>query len=84
MWIWERKEVYMGLSAQKFYIVRDMLAGSGIPYTYRLVNNSHASFLASRRARTGTFGERNDLSVTYYVYVHKNDYDRACAALKRS
>lgn len=28
-----------------------------------------------------SFGEKRDYSITYYVYVHKNDYERAVAVL---
>ncbi len=81
MWFWERREVYMGLSMEKCGKVRDKLTAAGIPYRYRTVNNSQAS-LISRRARTGTFGEKSEFAITYYVYVHKKDYERAGQVLR--
>lgn len=76
--IWNQKEVFMGFSLQKFNEVRQTLVDNNIKYKHRLVNNHNNS----RRARTGTFGENMEYSITYYIYVHKNDYDNACYVLK--
>ena len=80
--IWNRKEVFTGYSIQKFDQARATLAANKIKYTYRVVNRDSAYLFGSRRARTGTFGENMEYSNTYYVYVHKSDYDNACAVLK--
>lgn len=75
---WNQKEVFIGYSMQKFSEVRQKLADNEIKYKHRLVNNNSA------RDRTGTFGENMEYSTTYYIYVHKNDYEYACATLKNS
>jgi hypothetical protein len=80
--IWNQKEVFVGYSLQKFNEVRKMLAANNIEYKHRLVNNNNAYLFSSRRARTGNFGENMDYSITYYVYVHKDDYEYACEVLK--
>lgn len=76
--IWNQKEVFMGYSLQKFNEVRDILVANKIKYKYRVVNHNRGS----RRGRTGTFGENMDYSNTYYIYVHKRDYDNACTVLQ--
>lgn len=76
--IWNRIEVFVGNSLKRFNEVRDMLSLNGINYKYRVVDNTSPSlFGSSRRARTGTFGEKKEYSKTYYIYVHKDDYDNA-------
>ena len=49
----------------------------------KLLDTSPSFFGASRRARTGTFGENIDYSKTYYIYVHKKDYDHATNLLRK-
>ncbi|MDV3425764.1 MAG: hypothetical protein LIR50_00570 [Bacillota bacterium] len=80
--IWNQKEVFTGYSLQKFNEVCQILAANKIEYKYRLVNNNNTYLFSSSRARTGTFGENMEYSITYYVYVHKKDYDNACAVLR--
>lgn len=82
--IWNQKEVFVGYSLQKFNEVRQILSANRIKYKHRLVNNNKTYLFSSRRARTGTFGENMDYSITYYIYVHKSDYETACAVLKNS
>ena len=78
--IWNQKEVFVGYSLQKFNEVRQILVANKIKYKHRLVNNNNTS----GRARTGTFGENMEYSITYYIYVHKNDYENACAVMRNS
>lgn len=78
---WNRREVYMGFSIEKCSQVRGILAAQGIKYTHRLVSHSNNTFFVSQRARTGSYGENRDYSTQYYVYVHKDDYKKAAAAL---
>ncbi|MHC1683070.1 MAG: hypothetical protein AB6733_09000 [Clostridiaceae bacterium] len=76
--IWNRKELFMGYSLQKFSEIRHTLSVNGIKYTYRLVDIHNGS----TRGSFGTFGENLDYSITYYIYVHKRDYGIACKALR--
>lgn len=81
---WNQKEVFMGCSLQRFNEVRYTLSENGIEHKYRVIDNNNPSFLGlSRRARTGTFGEKMDYSKTYYIYVHKSNYDKVCALLRK-
>ncbi|MGG7057821.1 hypothetical protein ACQPUY_07660 [Clostridium nigeriense] len=81
---WNQKEVLVSSDLQRFNEVRDILSANGINYKYRVVDNTSPSFFgSSRRARTGTFGENINYSKTYYIYVHKNDYDNVYELLKK-
>ncbi|MGL4850575.1 MAG: hypothetical protein ACRC28_16920 [Clostridium sp.] len=75
--ILNRKKIYEGTSILDFNLVRDSLSNNNIKYTYKVVNRNSSSIMDTSRARVGTFGENNDLSYNYYVYVHKNSYDEA-------
>lgn len=80
--IWNRKEVFVGNSLQRFNEVRYILSSNGIKYDYRVVDSTSPSYFgSSSRARTGTLGINMDLAKTYYLYVHKNDYDSAQALI---
>jgi hypothetical protein len=80
--IWNRKEVFVGNSLQRFNEVRYELSSNGIKYDYKVVDSTSPSYFgSSNRARTGTFGVNMDLTKTYYIYVHKNDYSNAQALL---
>lgn len=81
--IWNRKEAFVGNSLQKFNEVCFSLSSNGIKYKYKVFDSTSPSlFGTSNRARTGTFGINMDYTKTYYIYVHKNDYDKACAILR--
>lgn len=82
--IWNRKEVFIGSDLNNFNEVLSKLSANGIDYEYRIVDDTSPSFFgASRRARTGTFGENIDYSKTYYIYVQKKDYDHATNLLRK-
>ena len=79
---WNRREVYMGYSLEKFYEARQKLEAYNVKYTYRLAGNDTTFFFESRRAYMGSLGENPALSTMYYHYVHKKDYELACMALR--
>lgn len=82
--IWNRKEVFIGSDLNRFNEARNILSANGIDYEYRVVDETSPSlFGASRRARTGTFGEHIDSSKTYYIYVHKKDYKHSNNLLRK-
>ncbi|MPW25248.1 hypothetical protein GC105_05530 [Alkalibaculum sp. M08DMB] len=81
--IWNRKEVFVGCSLQRFNEVCSTLSISGIKYKYNVVDSTTSSYFgSSNRARAGTFGINMEYTKTYYLYVHKNDYDNAQALLR--
>lgn len=81
--IWNRKEIFVGTSSQRFNEVRDILSSEGINYTYKVEDgNSSSVFGTSNSARTGTLGINLALTKTYYIYVHKKEYDKAGYVLR--
>ncbi len=81
--IWNRKEVFVGNSSQRFDEVRYKLSTNRINYDYKIVDSTSPSYFgSSNRARTGTYGVNMNYTKTYYIYVHKNDYDKAQASLR--
>lgn len=79
---WNRKEVFTGYSLQEFNDIRFKIAAHGIKYGYKVVDSTSSSFFGSRRARAGSFGVNMDYTKTYYLYVHKKDYDQVQALLR--
>ncbi len=75
--IWNRREVYMGFDIDQLAEVRRTLTDAGIPFIQRAGNQTI-------RSRMGSFGEHSRYSVLNYIYVHKDDLDRAHAALRIS
>lgn len=71
---WNRKEVYMGMSMQKFAEARDRLIAKGIDYRHRASGN------LPYRSGVGS-GINMEYAYTYYLYVHRKDYDLACAVV---
>ncbi|ADL51738.1 hypothetical protein [Clostridium cellulovorans] len=80
---WNRKEIYIGYSSEKLKEVIDKLSESEIKYKYKIIEYSSAYLFSSRSVRTGIFGENLDYLNTYYVFVNRKDYDKACEALSR-
>lgn len=74
---WNRREVYMGFSLQKFSEIKDILLANNIKYDYKVINN----ISGNTRARFGSFGMNSKYEYEYYLYVHKNDYDYAFAKI---
>lgn len=82
--IWNRKEVFVGNLLQEFNEVRDKLSFNRIKYVYKIVDSTSPSFFgSSARARTGTYGVNMDYTKTYYIYVHKNDYEMAQSLVRK-
>ena len=76
--IFNRRELTITFSLKKQAEISSILSVNNISYLKRVINRkSPSSFFVGTRARTGTFGEKLELSYEYIIYVHKNDYDRA-------
>lgn len=78
---WNRREVFMGFDLGQLARVRNVLSAAGVDYVYRSVGRN---MMGARRARVGSLGEGMTFSAMYYVYVHKDDVDRARAELQKS
>lgn len=74
---WNRKEIYNGLSLKEFNKIKGLLISKDIKYRTKVVNRQNSKFFGPSRSYGGSFGERTELTYTYYIYIHKNDYDSA-------
>lgn len=77
-----QKEVFMGYSMKEFSDVRFKLSSNGIKYKIKTINQSSSTFISSSRSRNGSYGLNQAYNYLYYVYVHKNDYDKAQSILR--
>ena len=75
--IWNRKLIYQGIDIEKASRIRSFLSQNDIKYSYKTVNSRGSSMFGLGRGHTGSFGEKIEYNYHYYIYVHKNDYDKA-------
>ncbi|BAL00179.1 hypothetical protein OBV_29800 [Oscillibacter valericigenes Sjm18-20] len=75
--IFNRRELITLVSTKKFYNVREALAAAGIPSAVRM----RGAARAGERARCGIPGVQADAMYTYRIYVHRDDYEKAAAAM---
>ena len=68
--LFNRKELLLTLSMEQQARVRDALAANGIDYQVRVRSNG-------TRSRTVLPGMRLDAMYRYYIYVKKEDYEKA-------
>ena len=78
-----RKEIFVGSSIDQFNNVRERLRQNNIKYTYRVMDRNSSNVVGSQRGRTGTLGQDLNISKTYYLYVHKKDYEQAIGLIGR-
>lgn len=79
---WNRREVFTGASPEAFYKMRQKLEDNNIKYDYRMASHTNPSIWGSEGAIMGTFGQDLKYATTYYLYVHKKNYEYACAVLR--
>lgn len=68
--IWNRKEVYQGVSVQKFNEIRNVLRAHEIAYRVKIKDSK------SKAGRNRDDEHHAMFSKIYSVYVHKKDYGR--------
>lgn len=49
-----------------------------------MVNRNSSAILGSKRGLIGTLGEKSELAYSYYVYVNKEDYDKAYTLINKN
>jgi len=76
--IFNRKELIVLVSMEKMFRVREALSNTGIES--RVKSGGGAAFTAGRKH--GIPFVDQDSAYTYTIYVHKEDYDRAAAAIQ--
>ena len=75
---WNRKEVFLGFLLKDFYKALNILKVNQIKYVYRIINLNNGN-----RGLFGNAGENPDFACEYYVYVNKQDYEKADFLLKK-
>ncbi len=81
--IFNRTELKITYCMKEQMDLREFLASKNIDYSIKVVNRKSPSpFASGARSRTGTIGEKIDLSYEYIFYVKKDDYALAQAALR--
>lgn len=80
--LWNRKEVYNGFSIKVFNEIKEILKSYGIKYTTRVVNRKNSNLFGPSRGYTGSFGEKTEFTYEYYLYVHKDDYEKAMRVIR--
>ena len=76
--IFNRKELTVTFSMEQQANIRDLLAASNIRYYVKVFNTiAHGS----PRGYMGSFGINMDAAYEYTFYVHRDDYEMACAVL---
>ena len=68
-----RKELILTTSLEQQTKVRDILAANGIDYRVRVKSNTGGI----SRSRTVLPGTRPEWMYQYYIYVKKEDYEKA-------
>ena len=74
-----RRELITTFNLDQLERIREQLRVAGIKYYIKIVNRrSPSTFNVGNRSHTGTAFEKMKYEYTYYLYVHKNDYNKAC------
>ena len=76
--IFSRKELIPIFSAQRLYAVQAELDAAGIPHHTKYVNSAGR---IGGRGRGLPF-QNPDAAYEYKIFVHRDDYDRALAAIQ--
>lgn len=83
IFLWNRREVYQGTSSIKFFDIKNILHLNHIRYTHKIKNRQTSSVLNPDKDLIESFGKKVDYSYTYYLYVHKDDYDLAISLINK-
>ena len=71
--LFNRRELLTTSSMERQTSIRDILAANGIDYRVRIKSNTGGV----SRSRTVLPGTKMDCMYQYYIYVKKDDYEKA-------
>ncbi len=80
--IWNQREVYIGYPSERLIKIIGILKENNIKFKKRVFNDDSMHFFNSKVFSLDFFGIGDDRSKIYYIYVHKDDYDKACDVLQ--
>ncbi len=69
IFFWDRKEIYRGVSVEKFNEIRKVLRAQNIKFVTKTRESSEET-------KIGTDGKSRSFSTIYEIYVQKKDYKR--------
>lgn len=72
LFLFNKKDVYIGYSLEELLKVRGVLEKEGIKYIYKVINHSDTT-----RSKFGSFGINMRYEKQYIVSVRKDDYEKA-------
>jgi hypothetical protein len=81
--LFNRKEVFATYSMKKQSEIRDLLAGAGIDCFVKTISRTSPSVFSDTRAITGPLGQDRQTALEYVIYVRKDDFERATAAVNK-
>jgi hypothetical protein len=76
MLFWKRKELWLGNSMEEFSRIRQVLAKNHIRCDIKLKNRMQTDF-GRRTPASFQLGNNPLLDTMYYLYVDKDEYERA-------
>ena len=84
MWGWEKKLVYYGYEKGRFLRIKNALKDDNIRYQVQ-IRDVEKTRLMSFELIFGTWGRpRIDAEFCYYIYVHRDDVERAEYWIRRT
>ncbi len=78
-----KSEIYCGFDMAEFNRVRDALDSAGIKHTYKVVDLVTPSCMMDKLAGTRTVSDKSAPTKQYYVYVSKDDYEKAQTVIRK-
>lgn len=75
--IFNRREIFVTMDLQKFNQILNLLDKKNINYTYKTCNASGVN-----SGTVQSIGLNRNYMNQYYVYVHKNDFEKASLAIR--
>lgn len=82
--IWNRRELLSTFSQEDYAHAADRLRTARIPYSSRVVHQEAASgWGAGRRGLYGSLGMNPASTRQYILYVRRQDFEEAAAALQK-
>lgn len=78
MFLFNKKEVYVGYPLDKFNKIRDLLEMENIKYTYKIINHSGEWIInGTIRSQIGSRDINSQYEKLYSISVKKDDYEKA-------
>lgn len=80
---WNQEKLLITTDIEQQARVRGILSDNQIPYKIKLVSNRMSGQWSSENQWGADFGaRRGKLETQYIIYVHKDDYEKACYLLR--